>query len=266
MEILTNFLYQIFFALVVVVVLGLLIALCRRAFCALVGRNGPKILLITGVIGTPIHELSHALMCLIFGHKITEIKLYNPKSDDGTLGYVNHTYNKRNIYHQIGNFFIGIAPILCGSGVLLLLMYLLIPDTSATVLAEIKEIGLSNNDVGAYFGAFWKIITSLFNFSNMGDYRWWIFIVLALLISSHMELSLADIKGSLSGLAFILAIFLVMDVILYFVAPSALQTVTSAMAYFSSYVAGFLAISGIFSILMVLIALIIRLIVMIVKR
>ena len=71
MEIFTNFIYQLVFTVGVIVVFGLIIALCRKAFYKIVGDNATKILLATGVVGTPIHELSHALMCVVFGHKIT---------------------------------------------------------------------------------------------------------------------------------------------------------------------------------------------------
>lgn len=65
-------------------------------------------------IGTPIHEASHALMCLIFGHKIVDIKFFIPNPNSYVAGYVNHTYNPKSIYQNIGNFFIGLAPIFGG--------------------------------------------------------------------------------------------------------------------------------------------------------
>ena len=93
MEILTNFLLQLACTVGVIAVFGLLIAWCTKLFCRMVGVAGPKILLLTGVVGTPIHELGHALMCLVFGHKIVEMKLFQPNNAEGTLGYVNHSYN-----------------------------------------------------------------------------------------------------------------------------------------------------------------------------
>ena len=59
--------------------------------------------------GVAVHELGHALFCIIFRHKIEDMKLFSPE-EDGTLGYVSHTYNTKSIYQRIGNFFIGTGP------------------------------------------------------------------------------------------------------------------------------------------------------------
>jgi hypothetical protein len=79
-----------------------------------------------GWLGTSVHELSHAIFCFIFGHKIVDIKLFSPDPETGTLGYVEHSYNRRNIYQMIGNFFIGVGPVILGSAVIYLLFYWLL--------------------------------------------------------------------------------------------------------------------------------------------
>lgn len=260
MEIITNFLTQIVFSVGVIVIFGLLIAFCRKSFCKISGENGTKILLITGIVGTPIHELSHALMCVIFGHKITEIKLYQPNSPDNTLGYVKHSYNPKNLYQQIGNFFIGIAPILGGSALISLLMYLFTPSLFTNVYNELEFIELISFDLldlstyEAIFSLFFDVFIDIFDFTNMGNALWWVFIVLAIMIASHMELSLADIKGGLKGFGFLAIVLLVFDIIMYFVSIQVLEKVTAIMVSFAANIIGFLAIAVIFLVVMVLIA------------
>ena len=63
-----------------------------------------------GVAFIPLHELSHALACLLFRHKITGIRLVS--FDGGLGGYVNHTWNTKSLYQRFGLFFIAIAPLL----------------------------------------------------------------------------------------------------------------------------------------------------------
>jgi len=79
-----------------------------------------------GWLGTIVHELGHAIFCIVFGHKITAMKLFDPDPKTGTLGYVEHSYNSANVYQQVGNFFIGIGPILLGTAIIYFLSYLLL--------------------------------------------------------------------------------------------------------------------------------------------
>ena len=65
-------------------------------------------IILTGCIGTILHELSHLIMCLIFRHKVKQVKLFRPiqSKKDGVLGYVNHSFNPSSTYQKVGNFFI----------------------------------------------------------------------------------------------------------------------------------------------------------------
>lgn len=73
------------------------------------GRISRPVYYLSSLVGTPIHELSHYVGCLLFFHKVTGIKLF-PTSTTGTLGYVLHSWNTRSIYQSIGCFFIAVAP------------------------------------------------------------------------------------------------------------------------------------------------------------
>ncbi|MHC4779857.1 MAG: hypothetical protein ACYTFG_14880, partial [Planctomycetota bacterium] len=81
----------------------------------------------TGWLGTPIHELSHAALCLLFGHRIEEMALFKPDKETGRMGYVNHSWNPGNPYAVAGNFFIGIAPLAGGAVVLFFFLWLFFP-------------------------------------------------------------------------------------------------------------------------------------------
>ena len=162
----------------------------------------------TGWIGTPVHELGHAIFCIIFRHRIIEMKLYTPNSTDGTLGYVHHAYNQNSTYQRIGNFFIGVGPIIFGAMVLYAALYYLIPNRE-TIFSDIEAQSqtLVAGVQGDYSGALSSIrattlttLFTLFNTGNFSDFRFWIFLYLAICVASHMELSPPDIKGATGGL------------------------------------------------------------------
>jgi hypothetical protein len=181
--------------------------------------TGPWLdIVVTGWIGTPVHEIGHALFCLIFFHRIEKIKLFDPNPREGTMGYVVHSYNKKNLWQRIGNFFIGVGPVVFGALVLWLLMYLLLPEMKLLLKAIEKQAAIIN----ALELSNWQValspllesakltLNALSKPENFSRWQFWLFVYYSLSIASHMELSLPDLKSALSGfLNLVLLIFLV---------------------------------------------------------
>lgn len=254
-QILTHYVLQIAFTIGIIVLFGFLIALCNKRFYANFGSYGRLVCYITGAVGTPIHECAHALFCIIFGHKVTEIKLFQINSADGTLGYVNHTYNPKNIYHKIGNFFIGIAPIIVIAAILYLMAYLLLPEFLTELSAGIGVVDL----VADFGGALLSILSSVpIFFLYAGTWQWWVFLIVGVVLSLHMTLSKADIKGALSGILFLLIAVLVTDVVLGLVSGDLLTEFTRAVMNVAGYLLCILILSLIISVVAVIISYIFR--------
>jgi hypothetical protein len=88
-ELLTTTLLQIWIVFGIFFILGLLLYFFSRSTRKVFVTSGyPKIDIYYGWIGTPVHELGHALFCVLFGHTIQDMKLFKPDKADGTLGYI----------------------------------------------------------------------------------------------------------------------------------------------------------------------------------
>lgn len=193
-------------------------------------RFGWRSVLWTGWLGTPIHELSHALMCRVFQHRVDEIALFEPDEESGRLGYVRHSFQAGNWYHELGNFFIGIAPLLGGSIVLAILLWMFYPEAAQTAIESaqtgatsassasgdlMKEIELLEDslEIGGGVGSvssqtdsiqqMVNVVTSMcgkiLEFQNLATVRFWVFIYLVLCVGSHMAPSWSDYHGATRG-------------------------------------------------------------------
>ena len=219
MEFLTNFLSHLFYFAIGIGVIGFIIYLLNVLFYRLIG-NGRVACYASGLIGTPIHELSHALMCIIFRHRITDMRLYQMDDETGTMGYVTHTYNPRSRYQKIGLFFIGVAPIIGGSLVIHFLMKWLLPEAYLEISAYIDDFALiladgATLDIFAYSIAITKE-SLLIIFSSLDKgLNCIVFLVLGACVAHHMKLSGADIKGSLPAIPLVVALIAVVNGIFY---------------------------------------------------
>ncbi|HTE05039.1 MAG TPA: hypothetical protein VK824_02505 [Planctomycetota bacterium] len=183
-------------------VTGALRLLERALSGRLASRLGWHSVLLTAWLGVPVHELSHAAACLLFGHRVERLRLLAPDSITGQLGSVDHAWDRRSLYQQVGRFFIGIAPLLGGALALLLLTLLLgpapvrwpdLPDDGG-LLSSLQSAGRLALDLAA----------AMFSPHAARSGLTWLYLYLALCIGAHMAPSTTDLRGSVPGLLWLL--------------------------------------------------------------
>lgn len=169
-----------------------------------------------GWLGTVVHETGHALLCLVFGHRITGVKLFDFAPTDGTRGHVKHAFDPTNPWQQVGNFFIGIAPILSGTLAIVLVARWLLGAGALTRLAEPLPGGGPLRSVGDWLGLAWHVargawaaLAALFEPHRLLGWRPWVFLYLALAVGSSVSLSVADLKGALAGFVTLVLLVLI---------------------------------------------------------
>lgn len=161
--------------------------------------------------GTIVHESAHALVALIFMHKVKRVKFFSPKQD-GTLGSVEHAWNPNSRYQTAGNFFIGTAPLYFGAIVIMGLGYWLLGGHTVHPLTHIAMkahpvkngwalTGLFQNELKAL----WQMGYRINRAPGWFDLKTLVFIYLVFAIGNHMTLSPEDLRGSKTGIILIIA-------------------------------------------------------------
>ncbi len=203
--------------LVFALILNLSAILTARMSVRFWGRN----LFLYGFcwLGCSVHELSHAFFAIIFGHKISHIELFKPSGNGESLGHVSHSYNKKSIYQKIGNFFIGISPLLSGGIVLFISVYFIFGynvtkhypfNISSGYLTDINLFKQLTQNIWNSFLSFWAVILA-----NSGPYFWKPALLVYILysIGSAMTLSKSDMVSALSGFLWVIVLFLVFNLV-----------------------------------------------------
>lgn len=202
-------------------------------YCRLLGQ---RTTLILGVVGVPIHELSHLLLCLLFGHKIQDFSLYKP-SADGSLGYVEHQY-KISWFSPFANLMIGLAPIAGGLGAFVGLTFWLRPD----LISHLESL---NESVSALSGIRFELAGVLAQITSTGgiiNTVCWVLIGFSILL--FCAPSRADFAGCKSG---VVMIFVSLLFVMYFYPQSARVWIALAdpwLTFVGSLLISIIAITG----------------------
>lgn len=197
-----------------------------------------------GWLGTAVHELGHAAFCLVFMHKITDMRLFDPDPATGTLGYVSHSYNRKSFYQNAGNFFIGIGPILLGTVVIYGAARFLISDAFFTPFKNLSisaENFQSVNSVRALliniYGSFKVFIFTLFTVENLKRWQFYLFIYILFCVGSSITLSRPDIEGSAMGFGVFFGVLLIINIVALFFGGLTMRYFVWVTRYYSVFYA-----------------------------
>jgi hypothetical protein len=142
------------------------------------------------------------------------MKLFEPDPETGTLGYVKHSYNRSNYYQLVGNFFIGIGPILLGTVIIFLLSYWLLGLNFFNLGRDFSSMTSQLNSWGAFrdlLQSLWNssghLLAEIFSWQYLLSWHLYAFIYLVFAVGSSVTLSQPDIKSAVSG--FIVIVILI---------------------------------------------------------
>ena len=185
-------------------------------YTRMASATGRSMVLVTGIVGTPLHEIAHWLGCKLFGFKVIDVDLFRPVASrtDGILGYVMYATAKDTWWKKLGCFVTGMAPMIMGSVFMVLIVWLVTPEVFRATKKSIEDRSKDKIPVlscwWAAFTGFWK---SMFSLRKWGILRGILCLYLVTSTAMHMTVSGQDLKSAAAGFGIVALIYLVYAVI-----------------------------------------------------
>lgn len=170
---------------------------------------GWKGILFTAWFGTPIHEIGHVIFAKIFRHKVTYVGLFEPNPNTGGLGHVDHQFQPYSLYQRVGNFFIGAAPMIFGSLVLVLMLYVFVPNAKEIFASIFHE----EYTLPIILVSTWKFVTGLFALTNLKTSIFYVFLYLSFCVAAHIAPSDQDLKNMWGGFVWMIIFLILLNAI-----------------------------------------------------
>lgn len=193
-------------------------------------------------LGTVVHELGHAIAAILFGHRIVDIKLFDPDPESGMLGYVKHAYNPNNLYQRVGNFFIGIGPVIFGPLVIYLALLGLVGWDVFAPLQTVKLGTLSFTSLESLRVLLEQVANgslgmfqAMFTPDHLSGWQFYVFLYLAASIGSHVQLSPPDIKGAASGFLLLVGLVFLFNLITLWIGNFAARYISAISQSYSFF-------------------------------
>lgn len=196
------------------IVFGFLFGIINKQNAKLIQRSfGWTGLCFFGWIGVPVHELSHLLVAVLFGHSIKSVSLFRPRKGkvDGVLGFVKHTYQPK-LYQKMGNFFIGAAPMIVGAVVLRGMLFI---ESGGKKMSALSLNGWQG--IVTYAKETMQQVGAMFTTKHSNEIVFVCVLFCMIGIAVNMNMSKADVKNSLHGIVSLFAMTILVPVLIHVV-------------------------------------------------
>jgi hypothetical protein len=173
-------------------------------------------LLLFGWLGTIIHETAHLISALLFRVPVAGFRPFAPNLKTGELGRVSIKPNHGSLYQHIGLFFVGIAPLVFGTLVIYLALYVLFHSQMAEVWRMIDRRSMINGPgINNTLSSGLSFLGFVFSPRHLLDWRLYLFLYIAFSVGSSISLSSSDVRVARPGcMTFIVLLFLFNTVLL----------------------------------------------------
>jgi hypothetical protein len=171
-------------------------------------------MLLLGWPGTLVHELSHALAGLVFGHKIESFNVHLLGGQDGKAGSVRLNHNPESYYQRSGNFFIAMAPIFGCAAIIYLAAVFLASGLLTTPAVTSTNAGHWANELYSYATTSSQTLILLCKNQLTSTV---LFLYITASIGSGMRMSLTDMKKTVPGCFILAGLFLLFYFLHYFI-------------------------------------------------
>ena len=180
---------------------GLAVYFCYRAFCSLVGcGRGKPILFFLHVILTPLREFAHLVACIVSFHRVSDFCLLNPYDPEGEIGFVEHSYNRKNPVAVFGNYLFAMLPAVLGLFLSMVVVMVCFRGVFGDLSREVAALVDAEAGFGEYARVALDFFPAMFRDATSGMLAKIVGCLLLLLISLGVYVSLDDLYSAFSGM------------------------------------------------------------------
>lgn len=201
------------------------------------------------LIGTPVHEIGHLFFAVITGSEIKRVKLFPKITRQGSGGAYVEFKPKKGLAGSLSCFLCGIGPMIFCPAAIMGLMYELVPTLFHSMIHVFGHVKIIDQD------NVWIVIQNVlsgffrsFRIEMLDDWRFWVFLVLAIPIANECVLSGADVKNAGRGFLMLVILLVTIGLVLSFF-PATSATVILALAKIAGILLCTLSLSLVFNII-----------------
>lgn len=259
MAFLTYYIKMLLLTAVLPLVFGLAVGLFHRLFCLLVGnRCALPLLFATHVVIVPIREFFHLVAAFVCLHRVDDFRLLQLHDPEGEIGFVEHSYNRKNPFAVFGNFLFAILPAAGGLLLVLSVVRLCFP-TAFAELVDAFGVLVRNPTVGVgdFFKATQNLLPTAFQSDGSNVLLKIVGCFLLTVLSLEVYVSLRELFEGASGFGIYAIAALAVAVATFFTDVRVQEMVTDGIYTFFANVAALFATSLIFNIVVLIPAVIV---------